>query len=253
MVGSFFKYNSLVLISIALGAHIPDMSSEVGFLDLLYLGIFIILSSAFDTHFYHGEKPSAGLVGEMACAVAHFRSLIHEFSLKFIILLDGEPVKCRYVVDRLLTEFAAATVVLAKAVEHEAGSKEGDITASELSAKLESILEASYPRVLSYYSRCLELSHSDFIWTGPGLQIVPRETAESLLQVTTMGEMLELPTRPIYPADTELPTCEIYPADTRNVDLPSTSTVNRKGEKRPVPGNIENSAAEPSKKRKLMC
>ena len=52
-----------------LGAHIPDLSSEVEFFDVLYLGVFVILSSAFDGHFYNGQKPSIHLVKEIACAV----------------------------------------------------------------------------------------------------------------------------------------------------------------------------------------
>lgn len=46
-----------------------------------------------------------------------FYSLMHIFSARFIILLEGELVALSYVVDRLLAEFAAAVVVLATAME----------------------------------------------------------------------------------------------------------------------------------------
>ena len=240
MVGYFFKYNCLVLISIALGAHIPDISSEVGFFDVVYLGVFIILSTAFDANFYHGQKPPAGLVGEIACAIAHFHSLIYAFSQRFIILLAGEPVKCRYVIDRLLAECAAATVVLAKAVEELTEDKDSHINASELTANLEGTLQSSYPRVFSYYSRCMELKHSDFTWTGPELTIINRNSASSLLLVATKGKKLDSPSQPIYTTDV---------TDTH---LPSTTSPNHQGEKQPVPANIESPAVKPSKKQKLL-
>ena len=34
------------------GVHIPDLSSKVDFFDVLYLGIFIVLSPAFNPQFY---------------------------------------------------------------------------------------------------------------------------------------------------------------------------------------------------------
>jgi hypothetical protein len=75
------------------------------FLDVLYLGVFAILSPAFDEHFYYGQKPAASLVQEIACVVAHFCSILAAFSQRYIILLEGVPVKHRYVFDRMLAEF----------------------------------------------------------------------------------------------------------------------------------------------------
>ena len=90
------------------------MSSEEGFLDIIYLGIFVILSPAFDARFYLTTKPPATLIDEVAYAVRRFHSLLHVFSIRFLVLLDGETVLHSYVVDRMLAEFAAAAVVFAK-------------------------------------------------------------------------------------------------------------------------------------------
>ena len=92
------------------------MCLEVEFFDILYLGIFAILSPALDPHFYHGLKqPPATLLAEIDCAVAHFHVLLLKFSWNYIIVLEGEPVVYTYVVNRMLAEFAAATVVFSKA------------------------------------------------------------------------------------------------------------------------------------------
>ena len=87
------------------GAHIPDISSPVKFFDVIYLGIFITLSHAFDPRFYGDTTPSQGLVDEIASAQSHFGSLIHVFSNHFIIILEGVNVHSSYVVNCMLSEF----------------------------------------------------------------------------------------------------------------------------------------------------
>ena len=86
------------------------------FFNLLYLGVFVILSPAFNYRFYQIAKPCPSLVKEIAHTVVHFYSLLHLFSQWFFILLEGEVISPSYVVDRMLREFAAASVVLAKSI-----------------------------------------------------------------------------------------------------------------------------------------
>lgn len=180
------------------------MSSEEGFFDILYLGIFVILSPAFDSRFYLDTKPPPSLVEEVAYAVCHFQSLLQVFSRRFFIFIDGKAVSHTYVVDRMLAEFAAAAVVLAKGGQEVIDDNEvGDgISSSVFNEHIESILRASYPNLLHYYSRCLERSHKHFIWTGPHLQILPRsEEFTSIISLMICGELLDLPSYEIYIAD----------------------------------------------------
>ena len=180
------------------------MSSEEGFFDILYLGIFVILSPAFDSRFYLDGKPPITLVEEVAHAVRHFHSLLQVFSLRFFIILDGVAVSHSYVVDRMLAEFAAAAVVLAKATQDGVDDDErGDgISSSKFVKNIEGILQGSYPNVTHYYSRCLERSHRHFVWTGPQIQILPRsEEFVSIISLTTRGELFDLPGYEIYVLD----------------------------------------------------
>jgi hypothetical protein len=179
----------------------------VEFFDVLYLGIFIILSPAFDNRFYYGLKPPPPHLKETAHAICHFQSLLHIFSNRFIIVLEGEAMSHSYVVDRLLGEFAAASVALAKAtcppygIEDEA---EGDhsIPSSTFRDRIEDILLDSHPDVIPYYLRCLDRGHKDFLWTGPNVQIFPRsDDFASLISLTTSGEFLDLPSHQIYTED----------------------------------------------------
>lgn len=110
--------------NIFLGAHIPDMSLAEEFFDVLYLGVFVIVSSAFDPLIYSIPKPPATIKDEIAHAIQHFQMLLHVFSLRYFIVFDGQVVSHLYVVDRMLAEFAAASVLLAKGIQGDA--KVGD-------------------------------------------------------------------------------------------------------------------------------
>jgi hypothetical protein len=213
------------------------------FLDILYLGVFAILSPAFDVRFYHAQKPARSLVVEITCAISHFRSILAAFSERYIILLEGVPMRSRYVFDRMLAEFAAATVVFAKAVDEKKGDRTGDgdevIKTSEFIANLEEILKTSYPTAFPYYSRCLERGHSYFIWTGPKLQIVPRsEDSASILPLVSMGEMLDHPTHSIYEVVLEDP------------ELPATPIAADQVLKHPAPEDGDSPASRPTKRRR---
>ena len=91
------------------------MSSLTGSFDIVYLGIFIILSPAFNSRFFN-TKCQPILAEELAYAVSKFHSLLHVFSKQFIIILEGELIVQSYVVDQLLGEFAAAAVTFAMAI-----------------------------------------------------------------------------------------------------------------------------------------
>lgn len=111
-----------------------------------------------------------------------------------------------YLVHRMLAEFAAASVVFSKALgDSEDGPNVNDeseerITFSMFSRSIEGILQDSYPTVFHYYSRCLESSHKDFLWTGPEIHILSRSyDINSILDLTTVGELLDYPAQQIYP------------------------------------------------------
>lgn len=182
------------------------MSSEVEFLDIVYLGIFVILSPAFDPRFYTKRCPVA-LSQEVGYAVRHFHSLLHIFSLRFIILLEGVPVAHSYIVDRMLAEFAAAAVVFSKAIHEGCGSDEieNGVTFSMFAGSIEGILREARPHLLSYYLRCLDSGHKYFVWRGPRFIIFPRsEQILSVIPLATTGELLDIPGCSIYGIDSDL-------------------------------------------------
>jgi hypothetical protein len=178
-------------------------------LDIIYLGIFAILSPAFDVRFYLGPKTPTNLIEEVAHAVLQFHSLLHIFSLRFIVLLEGELVTHSYVVDRMLGEFAAAAVGFAKAMDGFYGKDDDKgqfgITSSVFVGLLEGILRGSHPNIFSYYSRCLDRNHKHFLWTGPKLQVLPRsEVINLLVPLATTSELLDLPGHQIYDTNVDL-------------------------------------------------
>lgn len=182
------------------------MSSKVDFFDVLYLGIFIVFSHAFDPRFYNGLTPSPAHLKEAAYAVCHFYSLLRVFSRRYAIVLEGEVVSHLYVVDRMMGEFAAASVVLARGIEEEVGIEELEAenraTSAAVRESIEVILLQSHPEVIPYYTRSLDRGHKDFLWTGPDLLILPRsDDFTSIFTLTTKGEIIDLPSYNIYTED----------------------------------------------------
>lgn len=211
------------------------LSSEEKFLDVLYLGIFVILSPAFDPRFY--LKPSSTLINEVAYAIRHFYSLMHIFSLRFIIFLGGEAVAPSYIMGRMLAEFAAAAVFFARSVGKPLGEGNGEIVISfaKFLSSIESILQDSRPDVLPYFLSCTKAHRNDFLWTGPEILILPRsEDIVAIIPLTVTGELLDLPDCPIYPKD---------PNDSSSIPIPPVG-------KRRCPGDSMDVGEEQPKKRK---
>ena len=193
----------------------------------MYLGIFVILSPAFDGRFYHGQKPSKAFLDEIAHAMAHFRSLMHIFSLRHIVVLEGDPVAHSYVVDRMLAEFAAASVVFAKDVEdcYVQGSCGGEgkevIPTSVLEAHVKEILQESHHDTLPYYLSCLRRQHKKFLWSGPKIQILQRsEDLVATLRLMSAGELLDHPSQNIYETNLDPPADLAPSAATAQADVP---------------------------------
>ena len=185
--------------------------------------MFIILSPAFDKRFYDRKNLPSCLAEEYRHATGHFFCILHKFSKRFTILLEGEAVAHSYVLDRMLAEFAAASVNLAKAIgrrdeafdetDDEAGKGELRPSPSSTVASIEEILRESHPRAFPYYSRCLSGFHKDFTWTGPRIEILARsEGAISAISFSSPGEMLDLPHHQIYQIDVDALTTDAAPA-----------------------------------------
>ena len=217
------------------------MSSEVEFFDILYLGTFVTLSRAFDCRFYGGKKLPPTLISETSHALCHFDGLLLTFASRYIILLEGQPVRLSYVVDRLLAEFAAASVVFARSVgdlcSHGTIGTGVDVKPAVFAENVEGALRESCPNVFYYYSRCLERSHSHFLWTGPIPQIVPRSTQSlAVISLGTFGEVLDYPGQSIYPV-------ELEPAPS------SSPVVAGQSEKRPLPEDAGGSVGKAKKQK----
>jgi|SRR5882762_3493153 len=211
------------------------MASEDEFFDILYLGIFVTLSPAFDGRFYLDANPPPAVTEEIAYAAGHFHSLLLTFSLRFIILLDREPVEYSYVVDRMVAEFSAAAVGFAIAAsKHQsinAGNFQGPdvIRGSAVRRRVEDLLKDSYPHAFDYYLRCLSGHHKHFLWSGPTVEILPRsKETESMIGIMAKGETLDSPTQPIYSIDLDpTPTTPLSndrkrqdPEDAMDLDVP---------------------------------
>lgn len=166
----------------------------------------MVLSPAFDRRFYF--NPSQHLLDEAAYAIDQFQSLLHVFAMRYVIVLDGEAVAASYIWERILAEFAAASVVRAKSLEDPFGGpdRHGDIGISfgKFSSKIRRILENFCPDVIPFFLTRVKDGHQEFFWTGERMEILPRsDDIMSVLQVITAGELMDLPKQRIYPVDVD--------------------------------------------------
>jgi hypothetical protein len=195
------------------------LSSEEQFLDVVYLGIFVILSPAFDRRFY--SKPPPSLLAEVAYAVRRFEMLIHFFSLRFVIFLRGTPVAPGYVVKRMLAEFAAAAVVFARRLDRPLGegNETGGVTIlfPQFLKRIEAILEDYIPDAMPFFSSRAE-AHKHFLWTGPELEILPRsKDVIHMIESTGTGQLRDWPGCPIYQQENDdAPSAPMPPVQKRN-------------------------------------
>jgi hypothetical protein len=175
------------------------VSSPTGFFDVLYLGIFIILSPALDKRFYETRVPATITQEEVIHAKQHFHSVLNILAERFLIVLEGEPIAQSYVFNRMLGEFAAAVVVFVKAIAEDLHDDGDGPSTLNIRAGIQGLLEESYPTVIPYFCECLERHHKDFLWTGPDVQILRRsQSLDSILPLLSVGELLDLPNHPIY-------------------------------------------------------
>ena len=152
------------------------MSSPVEFFDVVYLGIFVILSRALNPQFYHPAETPQALDNEVASAELHFVSLILYFRTQYFTVLDRVLINPWYIIKRMLAEFAAATVTFSLAIEKCRGEgmdidvdglegeegEEGEIPISKVKAKIDGTIAESYPEVFHYYLTCVEAHHPHF-------------------------------------------------------------------------------------------
>lgn len=191
-------------------------------MDIVYLGIFITLSSALDPRFHQPNEQPEASYAEIICAEGRFTSLIHFFSNNYLTILDGVIIDPWYIVKRMLAEFAAAVAVFATVLEdHRRGDmdsmdvdgltnqgEEGDeIAPSRVRAMVDDIIAQSYPEVVQYFRHCVGRHHKEFLWSGPPVMILPRsEASESIVGLLiSEGEKLDHPRCPIFMSGTPPP------------------------------------------------
>lgn len=193
----------------------------------------MILSPAFDRRFYF--NPSQHLVDEVAYAIRQFQSLLHVFSVRYLTVLEGEAVAASYILERILAEFAAASIVLGQSGDDPFGGAdrhgEVGISFAKFSSKIRHIVEDFCPDVIPFFSSRAEDGHQDFYWTGPRIDIFPRsEDIMLVLQMTRTGELMDFPKRSIYKVNVE-DTAPI-PATAKRVHLGDAMACDSKRSKR---------------------
>ena len=141
--------------------------------------------------------------------------LMHIFSLRFVIILQGTAVAPTYVVNQMLAEFAATAVVFARRLDRPLGEGNDSggvkILFPQFLRQIEGILEDSIPDVMPFFSSRAE-AHRDFLWTGPKLQILPRrKDVIDVIDCIGTGQLRDWPGCPIYQEEIDNASCAPLP------------------------------------------
>jgi hypothetical protein len=226
------------------------MSSPVEFFDVVYLGIFVILSRALNPQFYHPAETPQALDNEVASAELHFVSLILYFRTQYFTVLDRVLINPWYIIKRMLAEFAAAMVVFSQEIDEFQrgdmdmdvdGEEADEIPPSKVKVKVDDIMAQSYPEAMAYYLNCVATRHKQFTWTGPPVEIFPRSADDTFASLVLMPEKLDYPMRPIFTPDSSLPPSPLPVPAASNPSLLAAPTKRR--------GSANNDDLEAKKRR----
>jgi hypothetical protein len=172
-------------------AHIPDVTTPEGLLDIVSVGNILEFSAVFEPASRRGLKE---VVEERNLAMWRYRLFQRWFNSRYIIEIDGENVNPSYIFHRSLVDFGVALYFYAKRWESHA---EIGLTPVKLRELIVNHIRMDWQYLstifLDLLSQDLSNSHS-LRWRGPNFTIVPRPQHG-------VDEMREWSGHPIYRED----------------------------------------------------
>lgn len=100
-------------------AHIVDVTSPDGLLDMIALGSFIELSRPLDERLYTKESIPQDEQDEINAAQTRYRRFITWYQERFFIVIEDELINPSYIFHRRLVDFASTIVMYVKEQEND--------------------------------------------------------------------------------------------------------------------------------------
>ena len=193
-VESLHYYVCHLIIVLAFGealAHIPDVTTRHGLLDIIMVGNMLEFATALGLK-SHGRKPPPEVLEEQNVAMWRYRIFQSWFIDRYILEIGGQGVNPSYLFYKLLIQFGTALCSYMKRWEKKAPLT---ITAQQVIAAVLDHLRKDWQDLLDAFQKLL---HDDpsaghwFSWNGPDFHVFCRDNT----QVWT--ELEDLPDDPIY-------------------------------------------------------
>jgi hypothetical protein len=145
-------------------AHIPDVSTQEGLLDIIMLGNILELSKVFS-----GKSKATLENEEQDMARLRYRRFMMWFADHHLIVLDGELVNPWYVCYRSLLEFATSLC------EYKSVWSDDNGAAILFRRQVTEHISHQWPLLLPRFLQLLDSPTRLFTWSGPALTIWQRD------------------------------------------------------------------------------
>jgi hypothetical protein len=190
-------------------AHIPNISTMTGLMDVIAVGNLLELAQVLDRQFYtisgiHWQKQQ-----EIAMARHRYRMLQSWFTANYLTFLGGQSISPINIFRRSLVEFAAAVI----AYKQQRAARELDpeiqlgCTAEAVKGKVVSFFESNYPELLPCLHRLVKKGAVFLYWTGPKITI-KRRSGQS-----RNPDLVDFRDQPIYLPDKSKATQDVIVLD----------------------------------------
>jgi hypothetical protein len=152
-------------------AHIPDIRTQDGLLDVIMVGSLIELAEIINRSHY--EKTETDQEREEENVMRwRYRLFIKWFVSNYTTRLDNELVNPTYVFYKHFLQVAAALVIYMKQCPKVTGLS--NISPLQVQSDISRRIRRSNPELFAAFTRLLATGPSSFGWTGPAIEISSR-------------------------------------------------------------------------------
>jgi hypothetical protein len=189
-------YDQQITFSVPRDAHIPDISTTDGLMDLMALGNILELAQVLELRAYSAKVINWQEQQEMAMARWRYRRLQKFFAAFFVVFTDDQQIHTMSVFRRSLLEFAVALIQYKRNTSETAPRVSG-CTATTMQDKVVGYLTSNFRELLPAFRELLGRAVYSFLWSGPTLTIKAR-TAEDGPAVGRRRPWLNFEDLPLY-------------------------------------------------------
>lgn len=164
-----------------LDAHVPDITTQAGLLDIIAVGCVLEFSSALNIAGYSGsaiEDEDAAIAAsvEAGHARARFRVIMKSFGTRYTTIVADQLVHPSYIWNRILVQFGAALVNYMKK-QNKVAVKAPGVSAKSIAQAVQSHLTTDHPHLVLPFQRELKKNPTSLTWNGLPIHVIRRSAA----------------------------------------------------------------------------